>query len=293
MKRALIIISILILTLFSIAIYKDVSSKNNSNLPIIEIYPETIHQGDPIIVTINASSTINKLNFDKREILVSKFNNSYIGLVGIDLKETKLKHEIVLELSNGIIIKKPIDIITIKKEEKPLGIPDSLGGNTKQAGDDLLNNITKENASINGIKLATTSIWQNSKFSSPLKTLFITDVYGYSRNTVGNSISHKGTDFRALEGTQVMSINKGIVKISRLYTLSGNTIVIDHGSGLVSIYMHLSKLMVKEGDKVESGQLIGLSGKTGYVFGPHLHLAIKINGISIDPAKFLRYFNVL
>lgn len=275
------------------AIYNDLFSKDNYKKPIIEIYPEIIHQGDPIIVTINASSTINKLNFDKSEIVLSKFSNSYIGLVGIDLKEKNLKHNIVLELSNGMIIKRPINIELIKKEEKSLGIPESLGGNTKQAGDNLLNNIIKENASINGIKLATTSIWQNIKFSPPLKSLFITDNYGYSRNTVGYSISHKGTDFRASEGTQVMSINKGIVKISRLYTLSGNTIVIDHGSGLVSIYMHLSKLIVKEGDKVESGQLIGLGGKTGYVFGPHLHLAIKINGISIDPAKFLQYFNVL
>jgi lysostaphin len=57
--------------------------------------------------------------------------------------------------------------------------------------------------------------------------------------------------------------------------------------------MHLSKLNVKEGDIVESGQVIGLSGKTGYVLGPHLHLAIKINGISIDPAKFLTYFDML
>ncbi len=283
----------LLITLLIKAIYLDIKSQKIITLPILELYPEIVYPGDPIFIKINASSTPKSVLFNKKEIKISKYNNSYIGLVGIDLREEKREHQINLELTNGIKINKDISLAIKPKEEKPLGIPDNLGGNTKKAGENLLNNISKENASINNIKLDPKPFWQNSKFSSPLKTLFITDEYGYSRNTVGYSIAHKGTDFRAVEGTEVMAINKGVVKISRLYTLSGNTIVIDHGSGLVSIYMHLSKLNVKEGDSVESGQIIGLSGKTGYVLGAHLHLAIKINGISIDPAKFLKYFNVL
>ncbi len=289
--KKLVIATIFIL--FITAIYFDYKPDKNISLPILQLYPETIYQGDPIFIIINASSTPKSVLFDKKEIKISKYNDSYIGLVGIDLHEVKKDHQINLELMNGIKIDKSIVLVMRMKEEKPLGIPDSLGGNTKKAGESLLSNITKENASINNIKLDPKSFWQNSKFNPPLKTLFITDNYGYSRNTVGYSIAHKGTDFRAPEGTEVMVINKGIVRISRLYTLSGNTIVIDHGSGLVSIYMHLSKLNVKEGDIVESGQVIGLSGKTGYVLGPHLHLAIKINGISIDPAKFLTYFDML
>lgn len=285
---------LLITLLFSTAIYidnKDVAEIVES--PILEIYPETIYQGDPILIRINSSSTPSNLIYNNKEIKLTKYDKSYIGLIGVDLKEIKRDNNLKLNLSNGITIDKPITVSMRIKDEKPLGIPDKLGGNTKEAGDSLLDNITKENASINNIKLATTSFWQNTKFSPPLQKLFITDEYGYSRNTVGYSIAHKGTDFRAIEGTEVMAINKGEVRISRQYTLSGNTIVIDHGSGLVSIYMHLSKLNVKEGDKVESGQIIGLSGKTGYVLGAHLHLAIKINGVSIDPAKFLKYFNVL
>jgi murein DD-endopeptidase MepM/ murein hydrolase activator NlpD len=110
---------------------------------------------------------------------------------------------------------------------------------------------------------------------------------------VSSSIAHKGTDFRATEGTEVMSINKGIVRLAKEFPVSGNTIVIDHGLGLSSIYMHLSKIQVKENDIVEAGQIIGLSGQTGNVLGAHLHLSIKIGGISIDPIKFLKIFDVI
>jgi murein DD-endopeptidase MepM/ murein hydrolase activator NlpD len=288
------IICVLVITILSLIIYLYSNNfGNSSRIPILEISPTIIYPGDPIFIEIIASSTPSKILFDNMEIKVSKYNNSYIGLVGIDLHEEKKKHEIKLELVNGIKINKSVTITMRTKEEKPLGIPDNLGGNTPEAGVNLLNNISKENSSINNIKLDPISFWQNSKFGPPLKTLFITDKYGYSRNTAGYSIAHKGTDFRAQEGTEVMAINKGTVRISRLYTLSGNTVVIDHGAGLVSIYMHLSKLNVKEGEEVEVGQIIGLSGKTGYALGAHLHLGIKINGVSIDPERFLRYFNVL
>ncbi len=294
MRKYLLVILTIVFLLLTTAIYLDNRKQGTSvDLPIFEIYPDIIYQGDPVFIRINASSTPKQVLFNKKEIKTAKYNNSFIGLIGIDLKETKKEHLINIELMNGMKFDKPI-VLTMKvKEERPLGIPDSLGGNTKEAGTNLLNNITKENASINSIKLDSISHWSNSKFSKPLETIFVTDEYGYSRNTVGYSLAHKGTDFRALVGTPVMSINKGIVRISRLYILSGNTVVVDHGSGLVSIYMHLSKLNVKEGDEIESGQIIGLSGKTGYVTGAHLHLGIKINGISIDPAKFLKYFNVI
>jgi murein DD-endopeptidase MepM/ murein hydrolase activator NlpD len=132
-------------------------------------------------------------------------------------------------------------------------------------------------------------LWSRA-FQYPLKTVFITDDYGYSRNTVNQTITHKGTDFRAVVGTDALAMNDGTIRIARTFTVYGNTVVIDHGIGVQSLYMHLSKLNVKEGERVKRGQIIGQSGDTGYVEAPHLHISIKINGISIDPVTFLKFF---
>jgi murein DD-endopeptidase MepM/ murein hydrolase activator NlpD len=118
----------------------------------------------------------------------------------------------------------------------------------------------------------------------------VTDTYGNSRVTGGSNISHKGTDFRAAVGTPIYAMNSGVVRLTRNMRNYGNTIVIDHGLGLHTIYMHLSEISVDLNQRVEKGELIGKSGDTGYVLGPHLHLTIRINGISIDPEKFMAIF---
>jgi murein DD-endopeptidase MepM/ murein hydrolase activator NlpD len=123
-----------------------------------------------------------------------------------------------------------------------------------------------------------------------LNNIFITDDYGYDRKTVEQTIVHKGTDFRAQVGTEVKAMNRGVIRIARTFTVYGNTVVVDHGQGIQTLYMHLSKLNVKEGDTVEIGQVVGLSGNTGYADAAHLHISVKINGLSIDPMTFIRFF---
>jgi len=68
----------------------------------------------------------------------------------------------------------------------------------------------------------------------------------------------------------------------------GDCVVLDHGQGLLTLYLHLSKIHVKAGDQVERGQVIGLSGATGRATGPHLHVAVRWQGVYLDPAALLR-----
>jgi murein DD-endopeptidase MepM/ murein hydrolase activator NlpD len=76
--------------------------------------------------------------------------------------------------------------------------------------------------------------------------------------------------------------------LARLLFFEGNFVVIDHGQGLLSLYLHLSKISVKEGDEVRKGQEIGVSGGTGRATGPHLHLAVRWQGIYLDPQVLLK-----
>jgi len=117
----------------------------------------------------------------------------------------------------------------------------------------------------------------------------ISDVFGTERvfNQQVQS-RHQGLDYAVLSGTSVHAVNRGTVILARPLFFEGNCVVLDHGQGLLSLYLHLSEFRVKEGEEVQSGQLIGLSGGTGRASGPHLHLAIRWQGVYLNPAILLK-----
>lgn len=98
---------------------------------------------------------------------------------------------------------------------------------------------------------------------------------------------HSGTDLAAAEGENVQAVNSG--KVSLVYEgyLTGRSVIIDHGGGIYSVYYHLSEAKVKDGDMVQKGDVIGLSGSTGRVSGPHLHFGVRINRSYVNPMVFL------
>ena len=129
--------------------------------------------------------------------------------------------------------------------------------------------------------------WKGS-FAPPVEAA-ISDVFGVERVFNGSVQStHQGLDFRVPSGTSVAAANRGRVIVARALFFEGNCVMIDHGQGLLTIYMHLSKFLVKEGDQVDKGQAIGLSGGTGRATGPHLHLAVRWQGVYLDPQVLLK-----
>jgi hypothetical protein len=116
----------------------------------------------------------------------------------------------------------------------------------------------------------------------------ISDVFGVERVFNGTVQStHQGLDFRVGTGTQVTAVNRGKIILARPLFFEGNCVVIDHGQDLLTLYLHLSKFVVKEGDTVEKGQPIALSGGTGRATGPHLHLAVRWQGVYLNPQTLL------
>src|SRR3982074_235923 len=129
--------------------------------------------------------------------------------------------------------------------------------------------------------------WKGS-FAAPVNAA-ISDVFGVERVFSGSVQSaHQGLDFRVPSGTQVAAVNRGRVILARPLFFEGNCVVIDHGQGLLTLYLHLSKFSVKEGDNVDKGEPIGLSGGTGRATGPHLHLAVRWQGVYLNPQVLLK-----
>ena len=101
---------------------------------------------------------------------------------------------------------------------------------------------------------------------------------------------HAGIDIAAKEGTKVIAPSSGIIKlVEEDMFFTGNTIIMDHGLGLISIFAHLKDVFVGKGEKVLQGQKIGSIGMTGRATGPHLHWGVYLKNTSVDPEVLLKY----
>lgn len=132
-----------------------------------------------------------------------------------------------------------------------------------------------------------------SPFELPMQS-FITSAYGNARifNDTLQSY-HSGTDYRASIGTPIFASNDGVIVLAKDRYYAGESIVIDHGEGIYSVYYHLSHKNVALGDTVRKGDTIGLSGMSGRVTGPHLHFGFMVQGIPVDPLDFITQINTL
>jgi murein DD-endopeptidase MepM/ murein hydrolase activator NlpD len=129
-------------------------------------------------------------------------------------------------------------------------------------------------------------LWSGD-FLSPV-TARVSDVFGTTRTFNGKVEGvHQGLDYAVPQGTAVQAINRGTVLLAQPLYFEGGCVILDHGQGLLSIYMHLSKIEVKAGDSIARGARIGLSGGTGRATGPHLHVAARWQGVYVDPAQLL------
>jgi murein DD-endopeptidase MepM/ murein hydrolase activator NlpD len=129
--------------------------------------------------------------------------------------------------------------------------------------------------------------WQEP-FEAPIPGC-ITSPFGVTRLHNGKPTGeyHAGLDQRGPFGSPIRSVAAGTVKIVRQFELRGGTVAVDHGQGLESIYLHMSKFTVKEGDQVKEGDVVGYVGSTGRSTGPHLHWTLYANGQPINPLQWI------
>ena len=120
----------------------------------------------------------------------------------------------------------------------------------------------------------------------------VSSLYGLKRIFNGQPRGvHKGLDLRGPQGQPVLACADGQVALTGNLYFSGNVVYINHGEGVFTAYLHLSEILVQNGDRVRKGQVVGLVGATGRVTGPHLHLSLLVQGESVDPQPFLSTAN--
>lgn len=179
----------------------------------------------------------------------------------------------------------PVEKITFRKGKRRKG----------ETEEDLASRIKNEKMFLSQIyKRVSPRMWDGD-FILPLKNYkSIKWNFGSKREINGYLVGqHKGIDISAPKGTPVFASNSGIVAVARRFTLEGNLVVIDHGTGIFSIYAHLSRIHVREGDFVRKGQIIGRVGSTGRSTAPHLHFGIKVKETDVNPEIFMKISKVL
>jgi murein DD-endopeptidase MepM/ murein hydrolase activator NlpD len=122
-------------------------------------------------------------------------------------------------------------------------------------------------------------------FAYPVDSVNIVGVFGSQRILNGRKANvHNGLDFSGSEGDSIRAVSDGIVRIAgKNFYYNGNFVLLDHGQGLTSVYLHMSRIIAKDNQKVKKGEVIGLIGATGRATGPHLHLGVQWYKKRIDP----------
>lgn len=280
MKKILLLLFILLLNLNAISISS--SKVENANTVLIKINKQNISEP--------------KLSFDKQNINFYKnpfSNNSYYALLPISYYQNLGENRIIISyIQDDKKIFKGLDLKVIDGNYKSEVInvkPSILKPNKSKES-----RVKKEyQEAIKIYNSSTSEIYWNEDFIYPL-TSKITSDFGTKRVYNGQLKSyHGGTDFQAKDNTPIIASNSGIVRISQKRFYAGNSIVIDHGQGVYTCYFHLSSMNFKVGDFIKKGEILGLSGSTGRITGPHLHFTFRINGLQVDPLQAIDVLNSL
>jgi len=254
--------------------------------------PVELINGSPILWQVNSPVRLESLSgkwFD-HEVFFSfdARTRLWYGIAGVSLETHPGTYSLALTGKNGdgkeISFKRQIAISKGRYRRIEVSVPKQF----TEPNPEQLSEIEEEQALKKDVfaRMDPKREWEG-RFLPPVSAS-ISDVFGTARVFNGETQSmHQGLDYAVPSGTSVAALNRGNVLLARPLFFEGNCVVLDHGQGLLSLYMHLSKLEVKEGDQVAKGQEIALSGGTGRATGPHLHIAVRWQGIYVNPATLL------
>jgi murein DD-endopeptidase MepM/ murein hydrolase activator NlpD len=213
----------------------------------------------------------------------------YTALIGTDL-EAKPGPAIINVTTTSQTGARHETRITLKIKTKPFKKESfSVPAEFEQLGPEVLERIKKDQEQFSRafMSSAPERLWE-APFLLPVPG-DITSPFGYRRVINGTSRApHTGVDLKAAMGSEVFASNHGRVVLLGDFFFSGNSVVLDHGGGLYTVYFHLSELKVATRSSVRKGEVIGLAGMTGRVTGPHLHWGARLNGARIDPFELIK-----
>lgn len=260
--------------------------------------PGVLRTGDAVLITVETSAPVTTMEGEAFGRPVTFWpgagERQWYGLFGIDIDAGAGKYEVDVRAAGERstaqarmalpVEQRRVETRRIRVAERFANPPEEEGPRIKQDAELLARTLAHSLPS---------RLWRGG-FAAPVPG---SSTSSFGRLTVLNDVPrgrHRGVDFQAMEGTPVLAPNAGVVVLASDLYFTGNTVILDHGAGLFSLLAHLSRIDVEEGRYVSGGELVGQSGSTGRVTGPHLHWTMRLGGATVDPLSLisaLRQFN--
>ena len=248
--------------------------------------PSAVPGGIAVVPLGIESGTAPLVKYLDQRVMVApdpKQPNHWLAIAGISLEAKKGKHELIVE-SNPQQHKVAFQVKDKKYKTQHLTVKNKRHVNPNKED---MERIANEKVAID----ASLSHWSES---DQINTEFLLPVKGRLSSPFGlrrffnnePRKPHSGIDIAAPEGTPIVSPADAVVLSTGNYFFNGNTVFLDHGQGLVTMYCHMSKIAVQPGQQIKQGEQIGAVGKSGRVTGPHLHWGISLNDTRVDPGLF-------
>jgi hypothetical protein len=249
----------------------------------VKVFPSKIYPGDAFMVKVSGlkkSAEPSALLNDTPLHFSSCGNGCFMGLGVTDLSTKPGAYRMRLKVGKRKttlrmrVLKDKFETINLTlPEEKVSPSPENIVRIEKEA--DLLNSIWQ---------IDSERLWEGS-FMFPLQNPLSTP-FGAKRIINMETVSiHRGLDMKGQEGEGIKASNKGRVVLTEELFFGGNTVILDHGQGIFTVYMHMSAFKVSPGDLVLKNDIIGFVGSTGRSSGPHLHFGVKVTGINANPVS--------
>jgi murein DD-endopeptidase MepM/ murein hydrolase activator NlpD len=254
--------------------------------------PTTLVNGSPVLFQIRAPANVRSITATwlghNLTFFRSEASRTWYALAGIPVETAAGKYALRISEASATKSAQLVTTVRIGRAVYPKITVRVAKKYTEPNSEELREINADKGVKQKAFAIATAEKLWTGAFVAPVPSP-VSDVFGTAR-VFNNEVQgrHLGLDFAAPAGTEVHAINRGTVILARQLYFEGGFVVIDHGQGLMSLYLHLSEFKVKEGDQVDTGQPIAVSGGSGRATGPHLHLAIRWQGVYINPAILLK-----
>ena len=241
--------------------------------------------GGIAVVHLPANANPASVRYDQRRVLIARRENETYAIVGLALGVQPGAHYLEARTLEDKPLRLAFEVRDKTYETQRITIKDKRKVNPEKRD---LERIRREQKQIG----AALSHWSDGTevtldFLKPVNGP-LSSPFGLRRYFNGQPRKpHSGLDIAAAEGAPISAPAPGTVIDTGEFFFNGNTVFIDHGQGLITMYCHMSRIDVKPGQRVAAGELIGAVGKTGRVTGPHLHWGVSLNNARVDPLLFL------
>jgi murein DD-endopeptidase MepM/ murein hydrolase activator NlpD len=262
------------------------------NLLRPEILPKTAKQGEVCLIRVAGQKKLKTLEGEFQRIKIPMSLNpagkTYEGLLAVDLDTKPARYQVEVRGADqggkSLSGASSLEVKKVSFKTQTLSLPSSMVD---------LDPKTLER--VNGESKRVEALFQRTRKEKLWKGRFLQPVQGEISTPFGlrrvinrqNKSPHTGVDLRAEEGTPVLASNSGSVILVDDLFFSGKSVILDHGQGTYSMYFHLSEILVREGEKISRGDVLGQVGSTGRSTGPHLHWGVRVQGARVDPFSLI------